>query len=163
MQCPSHVSEINAELPRAYCLINLDNMIVFWKTEEEHMQCLHVVFIHFWEHNLKLKPMKCEFFWDEINYLAHHFSREGVRPWNLKAVAEFAPPQTYMEIWAFLGLLGHYQQFIKGFAHVAQPLHNPSLGRCQWEEWVSNTHGRGQRCLWHAKESLSWGPSACFC
>ena len=59
------------------------------------MQCLSVVFDHFLEHNLKLKPTKCEFFWNEINYLAHHVSRQGVRPSkeNVKAVAEFAPPK----------------------------------------------------------------------
>ena len=38
-------------------------------------------------------------------------------------MAEFAPPQTYTEIQAFLGLVHHYQQFIKGFAWMAQPLH----------------------------------------
>ena len=82
------------ELNLTYCIIYLDNMIVFLKTEEEHMQHLCVVFDHFWEHNLKLKPTKCKFFCDEINYLAHLISREGVRPSkeNLKAVAEFAPP-----------------------------------------------------------------------
>ena len=41
---------------------------------------------------------------------------------NLKAIAKCAPPQTYMEVQAFLSLVGHYQQFIKGFAHFAQPL-----------------------------------------
>ena len=47
---------------------------------------------------------------------------------NLKAVAEFSPPQTYAEIQAFLGLVGHYRQFIKGFAHVGQPLHKNLSG-----------------------------------
>ena len=85
------------ELSLTYCLIYLDDMKVFSKMEEEH---LHVVFNHFCEHNLKLKPAKCEFFQEEINYLAHHISREGVRPSkeNLKAVSEFAPPQTYIKI-----------------------------------------------------------------
>ena len=75
------------------------------------MQHLHIVFNHFQEHNLKLKPTKSEFFQNEINYLAHHVSKEGVRPSkeNLKAVAECAPPQTYIEIQNFLGLVGHYQ------------------------------------------------------
>ena len=99
-----------------YCLIYLDDVFVFSKTKEEHLQCLHVVFNHFGEHNLKLKLSKCEFFHNEINYLAHHVSKEGV--WqskeNLKAVAEFTSPQTYTKIQAFLGLVGHYQQFIKG-------------------------------------------------
>ena len=43
-------------------------------------------------------------------------------------MAEFALPLTYNEIWAFLGLVGHYWWFIKGFAHVAQPLHEHLSG-----------------------------------
>ena len=104
--------------------IELD-VIIFSKTDEEHLWHLHVVFKCFWEHNLKLKLSKCELFCSEINYLAHHVSKEGIWPCkeNLKAVAEFAPPHTYIKIQAFPGLVGHYWQFIKGFAHVAQPLH----------------------------------------
>ena len=77
-----------------YCIIYLGDVIVFSKTEKEHLKCLCVVFDHFQEHILRLKPTKCEFFWDEINYLAHHVSREGVWPSkkNLKVVAEFTLP-----------------------------------------------------------------------
>ena len=42
---------------------------------------------------------------------------------NLKAVAEFTLPWTYTEIWAFLGLVGHCWQFIKGYVCIGQPLH----------------------------------------
>ena len=55
----------------AYCLIYLDNVIVFSKIKEEDLKCLHIVFDHFQEHKLRLKPMKWKFFQDEINYLAH--------------------------------------------------------------------------------------------
>ena len=63
-------------------------------------------------------------FKEEINYLVHQVSKEGVWPSNsnLRAIAKCAPPQTYKEILAFLGLMGHYWQFIKVFAHIAQPL-----------------------------------------
>ena len=63
------------ELNLMHCFIYLDNVIVFSKTEEEHLQCLHTVFDHFREHNLKLKPTKCKFFWSKINYLAHDVSK----------------------------------------------------------------------------------------
>ena len=88
------------ELNLTYCLIYFDDMIVFLKMEEEHVQCLCIVFDCFWEHDLKLKPMKCEFFWNEINNLSHHVSKEGVRSSkdNLRAMAEFTLPQTYTEI-----------------------------------------------------------------
>ena len=77
-----------------------------------------VVFDCLREYNLKLKPLKCSFFREEINYLAHQVSKRGVRPsnTNMKAIAEYALPQTYTEIRAFLGLMGHYRWFIKGFA-----------------------------------------------
>ena len=40
---------------------------------------------------------------------------------NLKAIAKCALPQTYTEIRAFLGLVGHYRQFSRGFARITQP------------------------------------------
>ena len=44
------------ELNLMYYIIYLDNMIVFGRSEEEHLECLHIVFQHFREFNLKLKP-----------------------------------------------------------------------------------------------------------
>ena len=57
-------------------------------------------------------------------------SKEAVEPSkeSLTAVAEFATPQTYMEIWAFLGLVGQYRQFINGFTHIAYPIHKHLSG-----------------------------------
>ena len=62
--------------------------------------------------------------------MAHRVSKEGVQPSNssLKAIAECALPQIYTEVHAFLGLVGHYQRFIKGFAHIAQPLNDQLTG-----------------------------------
>ena len=77
-----------------YCLIYLDDLIVFLWTIEEHLHRLHVVFDRLREYNLKLKPSKCSLFKEEINYLAHRVSKQGVWPsdTNLKAIAEYAPP-----------------------------------------------------------------------
>ena len=57
------------ELNLTYCLIYLDDVIIFSRTEEEHLEWMRVVFDRFWEHGLKLKPSKCEVFKTEINYL----------------------------------------------------------------------------------------------
>ena len=131
------------ELNLTYCLIYLDDVTVFSKTKEEHLQCLCVVFECFQEPILIFKLSKCELFHSEINYLAHHESKEGIKPnkENLKAVAEFALPKTYTKIWAFLGLVGHYWWFIKGFAWVAQPLHEhlSGEGAGKKNEWVTLT------------------------
>ena len=68
------------ELNLTYCLIYLDDMIVFSEMPEEHLQRMRVVFDHLREHSLKLKPSKCEVFKSKINYLAHHVSQKGVLP-----------------------------------------------------------------------------------
>ena len=60
-----------SELNLIYCLIYLDNIIVFLWMAEEHLHRLCVVFDWFREYNLKLKPSKCSHFKEEINYLAH--------------------------------------------------------------------------------------------
>ena len=93
------------------------------------------------KYNLNLKLSKCSLFKVEINYLAHQASEGGVQPGdkNLKAIAECTPLQTYTEIQAFLGHVGHYSWFIKGFAWIAQPLnkHLSGEGDSRKSEWVS--------------------------
>ena len=113
------------ELNLTYCIIYLDDIIVYLKMESEHLQHLCTVFNQFCENNLKLKPSKCNHFHQEITYLAHHISWAGVKPSkeNVQAIIDFPPPKMYSKIQAFLGLTGHYRWFIKNFAHLAGPLH----------------------------------------
>ena len=119
-----------SKLNLIYCLIYLEDIAIFSQTAKEHLHWLHVVFDQFREYNLKLKPSKCSLFKEMINYLVHQVSKEGVQPSNLdlKVIAECAPPQTYTEVCAFLGLVGHYQGFIKGFAHITQLLNKHLMG-----------------------------------
>ena len=100
------------ELNLTYCLIYLDDVIVFSQTAEEHLERMHIVFDHLHEHGLKLKPSKCDVFKTEINYLAHHASKKGVLPSknNLEAIIECLPPDTYtklsllLAIWVIIGI-----------------------------------------------------------
>ena len=118
------------ELNLTYCLIYLDDVIVFSKMPEEHLHRMHVVFNHLQEHGLKLKPSKCEVFKSEINYLAHHVSQKGVLPSkkNLESIAQCLPLDTYTKVKSFVGLVGHYRHFIKGFAKIAAPLYDLTSG-----------------------------------
>ena len=129
------------ELNLIYCLIYHDDIVMFLHTTEEHLHNLCFVFDQFREHNLKLKPSKCNFFREEITYLVHWVPKDGVQPSNsnLKAIAECTLPLTYTEVCAFLGLVGHYRRFIKEFAYNAQPLnkHLAGEGASRKSEWVS--------------------------
>ena len=112
------------ELNLTYCLIYLDDVIIFSRTEEEHLERMRVVFDRLCEHGLKLKP--CDMFKTEINYLAHHVSKKGVLPSkkDWEAIAECPLPDTYTKVKSFVGLMGHYRRFIKGFANIAAPLYD---------------------------------------
>ena len=82
------------------------------------------------EHGLKLKLSKCDVFKSEINYLVHHVSQKGVLPSkkNLESIAQCPPPDTYTKVNSFVGLVGHYRCFIKGFAKIAAPLYDLTSG-----------------------------------
>ena len=96
------------KLTLTYCLIYLDNMIIFSDMPDEHLRRMHVVFDCLREHGLKLKPSKCEVFKSEINYLTHHVSGKGVLPSkkNLESITQCPPPDTYTKVKSFVGLVG---------------------------------------------------------
>ena len=114
------------ELNLMYALIYLDNVIVYSKTEEEHLVRLCTVLEWFMEHGLKLKPSKCNFFRTEISYLGHKNSMAGMEPGTkgLKGIAEIAPPATYTQVRKFLGTTGYFRHFIKGYTRIAKPLND---------------------------------------
>ena len=67
----------------------------------------------------------CDVFKPKINYLAHHVSQKGVlSSKNLESIAQCPPPDTYTKVKSFVGLVGHYRRFIKGFAKLAASLYD---------------------------------------
>ena len=107
------------ELNLTYALVYLDDVIVYSKTEEDHLRRLQAVFERFHEHGLKLKPSKCSFLRKQITFLGHKVSTDGMMPsnLNLKGIAEMAPSANYTEVRRFLGMTGFY-------AHIAKPLND---------------------------------------
>ena len=76
------------ELHLNWCIIYLDDVIVFSKTPEEHIEQLEAVFKKISDAGLKLKPSKCEFFKKRIHYLGHIVSNEGIEtdPKKIEAI-----------------------------------------------------------------------------
>ena len=70
-----------------YCIIYLDDIIVFSKTPEEHLTILQAVFEKLKKAELKLKPSKCEFFKQELTYLGHIVSKNGIQNESKKVEA----------------------------------------------------------------------------
>ncbi|KAL0313590.1 UNVERIFIED_CONTAM: Retrovirus-related Pol polyprotein from transposon [Sesamum radiatum] len=95
-------------------------------SHEEHGQHLHTVLQILREKQLYAKFSKCEFWMEEIAFLGHVVSKEGVQPDSIKvkAILEWEPPKNVSEVRSFLGLAGYYRRFVKDFSVVAKPLTN---------------------------------------
>ena len=116
---------ILAGLNWAHCLVYLDDVIVLGRSFSEHLRNLQMVFARLRDAGLKLKPAKCTLFQEEVQFLGHLVSREGVRadPANVERVATWPTPATKTEVQQFLGFASYYRRFIQDFAEIAKPLH----------------------------------------
>ena len=114
-----------------WCIIYLDDIIVYSKTPEEHLQRLKAVFEKISKAGLKLKPNKCEFFKSEITYLGHVVSHRGIArdPKKIRAIQQWPRPTTVTEVCKFTGLTNYYRKFVHGYAKVARPLHDLVSGK----------------------------------
>ena len=112
------------ELHLNWCLIYLDDITVFSQTPEKHLHRLKAFFNKLKAVGLKLKPSKCDLFEQQINYLGHVVSNEGVStdPEKIKAVTEWPQPTTVTEVRSFLGFVSYYRRFIPNFSKAAKPL-----------------------------------------
>ena len=102
----------------------LDDIIIFSKTEEEHLQHLEEIFERLRKAGLKLKLQKCSFFKKHIQYLGHLISDEGNQPLpeKLESMAKMPVPQNAKQVKQFLGLVGYYRKFVPHFSDIARPL-----------------------------------------
>ena len=107
------------------CLVYIDDIIVMGRSFEEHLTNLGKVLQRLREAGLKLKPQKCYFLKDRVEYLGHIVSAEGVGvdPRKTQAVREFPQPLNLKALRSLLGLASYYRRFIPKFSSVAAPLH----------------------------------------
>jgi hypothetical protein len=106
-------------------LVYLDDIVVFSRTPEEHLERLRELFVRLKRTNLKLKPSKCCIMRERIKFLGHVVDEEGVTtdPEKTAAVENWPVPRNVHEVRAYVGLAGYYRKHIKDFSNIARPLH----------------------------------------
>ena len=104
-----------------WCIIYLDDIILFSKTPEKHIQGLRGVFEKLYAAGLQLKLSKCEFFKSQVTYLEHIVSKDGIEtdPKKITAIKEWPVPKPVTEVQSFLGIANYYCKFIPKHAHIA--------------------------------------------
>ena len=119
------LSGLNPDSGKQFVAAYLDDILVFSTTLQEHLTHLRKVIDRLKFANLKLKPSKCNFMKEEVEYLGHIITAAGLRPNSriTQAVQDFVIPENIRAVRRFLGMASYYRRFIAGFAKIAQPLH----------------------------------------
>ena len=119
------VSSLNPESGPDYVSVYLDDILVFSRSLEDHLEHLQRVISRLKDVGLKLNPAKCYFVRSELEYLGHLVTRNGLKtsPRLVEAVQEFPTPTNIQDVRRFLGLSSYYRRFIQNFARIARPLH----------------------------------------
>ena len=118
------------DLNMRWCIVYLDDIIIFSDTKEEHLKRLEAVFQKLAAAGLKLKPSKCFLFREEIEYLGHVVSGKGIstNPKKVEAVTKWPTPKTVYDVRSFLGFVGYYKRFIKDFSKISKPIREVITG-----------------------------------
>eukprot|EP00253_Pinus_taeda_P017986 PITA_17986 len=107
-----------------FVLIFIDDILVYSRTMEEHQEHLRRVLQTLREHQLYAKFSKCDFFKEEIQYLGHVITKEGITvdQEKIKAIMDWPVPKDVADVRSFMGLAGYYRRFVEGFSRVAFPI-----------------------------------------
>ena len=107
-----------------FVVVFIDDILVYSKDAQEHEQHLRIVLETLRENSLYAKLRKCDFWLKEVSFLGHIVYVEGIRVDSAKieVVVNWKPPRNVTELRSFLGLVGYYRRFVRGFSVIPSPL-----------------------------------------
>jgi hypothetical protein len=107
-----------------FVVVFIDDFLIYLKNEEEHAKHLRIMLTRLREHQLYAKFSKCAFWLEEIQFLGHVLSGNGIAVdlSKVKDILEWKPPATVNQVRSFLGLAGYYRRFIPDFSKIMKPI-----------------------------------------
>ena len=116
-------------------VVYMDDILIFTRDLEQHRKITEQVLQILQEHDLYLKPEKCEFEVTSIEYLGLVIGHNSVQmdKVKVKGVLEWPTPTKVKEVQAFLGFANFYRRFIKDFSKKARPLTQLTRKDIDWE------------------------------
>ncbi len=105
---------------RKFVLVFFDDILIYNKSWKDHVEHVDRVLQLLEEKQLYAKRSKCFFGVQEVEYLGHIVSHEGVKvdPSKIKAIKEWKIPTSIKHLQGFLGLIGYYRKFVKNYLMI---------------------------------------------
>ncbi|GJP41072.1 hypothetical protein CLOM_g710 [Closterium sp. NIES-68] len=105
-------------------IIYPDDILIYSRSREQHLKDLDAVFTLLHKNRLITKGSKCDFLKQELEFLGHVVSTEGVKidPRKIKTIQEWKPPTNLKELQSFLGFVNYVRRFIPNMAGLSAPL-----------------------------------------
>lgn len=128
-----------------FCVNYIDDILIFSKTFQEHVDHLSQLLESIMKEGFRLKLSKCTFASDSVKYLGHVIKNNSISPINdnLISIKEFPTPETRKNIRQFLGKVNFYGRYIPNASITLDPLHN--LLR------------KGQKFVWSEQCQIAFG------
>ena len=150
------MNSVLAGLQWTTCIVYIDDIIVVGNTFDQHLDNLQCIFECLKQAGLKVQPCKCQFLQQEVTFLGHIISPNGIAPDPTKTskVEQWPTPTSKAEIQQFLGLANYYRRFVKDFADRAKPMHQLTERKTAFK-WTSEC----QTAFEHLKKCLTSAPT----
>ena len=120
----SAMNDVLRPLLNKCALVYLDDIMVYSKTEEEHYEHLRQVLQLLEKNNLYANKEKCQLYQEEVKFLGHIVSKDGLKvdPRKTEVICNWPEPRDVPEVRSFLGLSNYFRRFIKDYARIVSPL-----------------------------------------
>ena len=107
-------------------IVYLDDILLLSRDFPEHYKHLEMLFQKFRDANLRMNGKKCSFAKDEVKYIGHILSADGVRidPSKTDVISSWPRPKSHEEIRSSLGMTNYYKKFIDRYSQRSAPLRN---------------------------------------
>ena len=105
-------------------VIYLDDILIYSRSEENHIALTKKVLECLQEHQLAFSPEKCEWHMSKVNFLGYIISENVMEmdQENIKTVLEWKEPTTVKEVQSFLRFANFYGRFIQGYSKLTRSL-----------------------------------------
>jgi Reverse transcriptase (RNA-dependent DNA polymerase) len=132
------MNDVFREFLDDFVMVYLDEIIIYSKSEEEHLQHVEKELQKLKNHNLFGKLSKCHFNVTEVVFLGHVVNVEGIKMQKSKveAIQKWPRPKIVRDLQYFLGIANYYRRYITNFSTLAAPLTKPTRGKKKQLDWA---------------------------